>query len=131
MRFNSFQPMSHASKKRKVVDLTVDSPPAAKLNRVYVVLIHQYYTRRSGSDYQFDNSLPTSEDTEVLGVFLALAGAIEKVHSWGIDNSLFDDEEEAEDQLEDTDLVGEPGYVHEGDEDRDQRIFVREMIVQP
>ena len=116
-----FQAFMSANKKRKVVDLTADSPPVAKLNRVYI-LIHEKTPQDSGSDYQFSASLPDREDTDIIGVFASLDGAIEEANDTIM--SYF------EEDGDDVDWTGE-GFIHEGDEHRDDHFFIKQMTVQP
>jgi len=116
-----FQAFMSANKKRKVVDLTADSPPVAKLDTVYI-LIHEKTPQDSGSDYQFSASLPDREDTDIIGVFASLDGAIEEANDTIM--SYF------EADGDDVDWTGE-GFIHEGDEHRDDHFFIKQMTVQP
>lgn len=83
---------------REVVDLTTDEPARQRRRTgdyVYMV-IHDKIPQDSGSDFEYSNSLPETQDTQIVGIFTSMALAVAAAEAYVEEEFGEVDEEECE-----------------------------------
>lgn len=115
---------------------------AARPSRVYVV-IHDKEPQESGSDYVYNDMLPSKQDTKIVGIYYDYKDACEAAWEYvkctfGIDDEDEDDDDsDSENQFSQAGGIywSDEGWVQEHDPDKchqrcDDRVHVQEHTVE-